>query len=87
MTGKGVWSFDAETGEFILSEEIAAELFAIKKAAAFAFNEKLYDELAKRTSYTVDELREAWQVRATDRSMREIERADKFIIEALTGEL
>lgn len=83
----GVWSFDAETGEFMLAEPYASEVNRIKQAVTESFNNTLFEEVSKVSEYSVDELAAEYVRRVNERSDSPVDKVTSFIVEAMTGEL
>lgn len=76
-----------DDGEFELNEPYRTEVARIRIEATRSFNDTLYAELSKLTSYSVAELREAYVRRCCEREQEASDNVTSFIVEALTGEL
>lgn len=84
---EGVWQFDAETGEFTLAEPYASEVNRIKRSVTDAFNTTLFEEVARISQYSVEQLEAEYVRRISERNDSPVDKVTSFIVEAMTGEL
>ena len=81
------WSLNPDTGEWTLAEPYASEVARIRRLVTERFNSALYEEVARISPYTYDELANEYVRRVCEIDDRPVDKFTSFIVDAMSGQL